>query len=354
MLKPEHGGNVWPYINHFRILDFSSNVNPLGPPKEVIEALSSELWRVQYYPDPDCLEFKKIISKALSIPLENVLVCNGSTEAIYLFSSIFLRNRKALIFNPTFEEYEASAKAYGAKSINVNLGPNYNFSVATLREYLSTTPRLSAVFLCNPNNPTGTLLSPGTLLEIMKLTRDFNVMLFIDETFIDFVSDSLRLKPHKYLEYPNVVVAKSLTKSYCLPGLRIGYCIASCEIVKQLEQAKPTWSVSSLAQLAAIEALKSRDYLELSKRIINAERAFLTDELSKINGITVYPSHANFILLKLAQASAEEVKEKLLARGVLVRSCSSFKGLGANYLRIAVRLRWENEALLSLLKKILV
>ncbi|RLE49745.1 MAG: hypothetical protein DRJ31_03890 [Candidatus Methanomethylicota archaeon] len=354
MHKPVHGGDVWPYITQRRILDFSSNVNPLGPPKEVIEALLNELWRVQYYPDPECSELRTRIAEIEAISPENVLVCNGSMEAIYLFSSVFLRGKTALVFNPTFEEYEASARAYDARVVNVFLGPKYSLTYHLVKEKLQALNGVSALFLCNPNNPTGSIIEPDILSEIAQLTCSLGVMLFIDETFIDFLSANLRLRAAELLGYPNVVIARSMTKSYCLPGLRIGYCIASREVIERLNAVKPTWSVNALAQLAAIKALESSEkYLEKSRKIIESEKLFLREAFSKGDKIVVYPSYANFLLLELKEHDSDVVKRQLLKKGILVRSCSSFKGLGPRYLRIAVRLRWENELLALSLKQAL-
>ena len=358
-----HGGEVWKVMNTLslrmgEILDFSANLNPLGPPKSVFESIKNNLAYIYYYPDSDCVLLKDAIANYLGgINRSNVVLGNGSTELIYLFAEVFLeRDDLALIPVPTFGEYEKAVRKIGGrpKFIKyIKIGHDFRINLATL---LHEMKEAKIVFLCNPNNPTGTLIPRRDLLNIVKKAFEKDTLVFLDESFIEFVDKKERFSLVSEVEnYPNLFILRSFSKIFGLAGLRIGYGVAHSDIIDLLSRVKTPWNVNCLAQVAAITALNDDEYLRRTLKLIKSERAFLLHELKKIDGFKVFTTHANFILVDIRDSgfTATELKERLLKYGILIRDCSSFRGLDKYYIRIAVRKRWENERLIKTLKKVL-
>jgi threonine-phosphate decarboxylase len=357
-LKPcVHGGDIWKYYPYCEnILDFSANVNPLGPSPKIIEAIKRSLWQIQFYPDSNSNALRDAISQYIKgIDSDNVIVGNGSTELIYLFSEVFIeKGDEVLIPIPTFEEYENAVRKAGGKLKYIKLNENEGFTIDLnnfLREIGSAT---KAIFLCNPNNPTSTLIPREYLLEIIEKADEEHALVFIDETFIEFVDEYLSLA-NEVKTYKNLFILRSFTKAFGLTGLRVGYGIACREVINLLFKVKIPWNVNCLAQAAAIVALQDMEYLERARKLIKEEREFLLNELKQIRGLKVFPAYANFILIDVRQTgfTATQLKESMLKHGILIRDCDSFKGLDKYYIRIAVRTRQENEKLLVALRKVI-
>lgn len=356
-----HGGDVWKaaekcHIKAMEILDFSANVNPLGPSKRVIEAIRESVWKIPYYPDPDYTELREAISRYLGeVGVDNVIVGNGSTELIYLFCEVFMeRGDLALIPEPTFGEYERAVKKVGGKPVCVSLGSDFRVDAKRLLKKI--TPPIKAVFLCNPNNPTGVLAPREDIMEIIETAARENLPVLIDEAFIEFVREEKRYSlTAEVKKYQNLFVLRSLTKAFGLTGLRVGYGIACENLIDVLSKVKMPWSVNCLAQSAAISALEDQEHLRRTQRLISEERKFLLGELEKIKGLKVFPTDVNFILMNIRQfgLTAAQLKERMLSHGILLRDCSSFRGLDEYYFRVSVRTREENEKLLASLREVL-
>jgi threonine-phosphate decarboxylase len=357
-----HGGDVWKVAERSKagikgILDFSADVNPLGPSRLVVETIYENVWKLPFYPDPDCAELKGALTRYIGgIGTDNLIIGNGSTELIYLFCEVFMErgDLAALIPEPTFGEYENAVKRAGGKPVYVNLGRDFKFDVNSILEKM--TPSVKAVFLCNPNNPTGILTSREDLLEIIEIAAEGNLLVFIDEAFIEFVDEKKSYSLARDVKnYENLFVLRSLTKAFGLAGLRVGYGVACEGLIEVLSKGKPPWNVSCLAQDAAIAALGDKEHLKRTQELINHEREFLLSELKRIKGLKVFPTDANFILIDIRQLgiTAAQLKERMLLYGLLLRDCSSFRGLDEYYVRVSVRTREENERLLMSLKEIL-
>jgi len=360
-LKPcVHGGEVWEVMNMLglkreEILDFSANVNPLGPSPLVLESIKNNLAYISYYPDLDCTSLKEAITKYLGgINEDNVVLGNGSTELIHLFAEVFLeRGDLSLIPAPTFGEYEKAVRKMGGRPKHIRLGRDFHIDLAA---FLREMEGAKIVFLCNPNNPTSMLMSRKSLLKIVEKAFEGETLVFLDESFIEFVDEKERFSLVSEVEnYPNLFVLRSFTKIFGLAGLRVGYGVAHSEVANLLFRTKVPWNINCLAQAAAIAALNDDEYLRRTWKLIKSERAFLLRELREINGFKVFPAHANFILVDIRDSglTAAELKERLLKYGILIRDCSSFRGLGEYYIRIAVRTRRENERLIKSLKEVL-
>jgi threonine-phosphate decarboxylase len=356
-LKPcIHGGEVWQLEhNQKKVLDFSANVNPLGPSPKAINSIKESFWKIPFYPDSNCNSLKEAISKHIGkISPENLIVGNGSTEVIYLFAEVFIKdNDRALIPTPTFGEYEMAVLKANGKIENFPLTHDFRIDAD---EFIDRIKGMKVAFLCNPNNPTGLLTPFEDLIRIVDKAEKENVIIFIDEDFMDFApkeKDSSLLR--KINSYQNLFILRSFTKFFGLTGLRIGYGISNKEIIEIMARVKIPWNINCLAEVAAMAALKDSEFSEKTYRLIEEERDSLMRELSQIEGFDILPSDANFFLIntKGTGLKAKELKHRLLNFGILIRDCDSFKGLDDNYIRVAVRTREENEYLIEALKKVI-
>lgn len=341
-----HGGESSRRIKY----DFSVNVNPLGMPAKVKTAIKKSAKTASLYPDQKCLNLKNAIAVKKHVGQDNVLVGNGASDLITLLARWLQSQKKTriLLLAPTFGGYERALLGCNIKPKYYDLKKELGFALT--RDFLScVTDDLDAIFLCNPNNPTSSLIEEGLLREIVELCAAKNIILVADECFMDFV-DKKNAGVCKYIDaHKNIVLINAFTKIYAMAGLRLGYALCSdSSIVKQMEFLQSEWNVSSLAQAAGLEALTQESYLKKTIRLIERERIFLEEELSLL-GMKVYPSDANFILVE----TKENVFEKLLDAGILVRDCSDFKNLGKGFIRIAIQTRRKNKILLSALKKVL-
>jgi len=358
-LKPcVHGGEVLDAaaksgLKREEILDFSSSVNPLGPSKKALEAAQRGFMEIPAYPDTNSTALRQAVASHFSgITENNVVVGNGSTELMYLFAEAFLRKGEvALIPAPTFGEYESAVRKTGESAKFVKLDANFNVDKeAVIREMVGA----KIVFLCNPNNPTSILIPNQTLTNIIEKAMDQDTLVFLDEDFLEFVENEKTLSLiSKIQRYPNLFILRSFTKIFGLTGLRVGYGIASEEIIGVLSCAKIPWNVNCLAQVAAVAALKDDEHLRVTREMIKKEKGLLLVDLEKFSGFKVYPADANFFFIDIRNSgfTANELASKLLKQGILIRDCTSFRGLDGYFIRVAVKTHSENERLIEALKR---
>ena len=250
-----HGGKIPTKNSDHKIIDFSSNITPLGIPKSVKSIIKKNLDKVQFYPDPHSETVISSLEKYTNLPKSNIIVGNGAIEILYNFCYAFLsKTTKVLIHVPTFQEYETAVKLNECKISDFK---SINLS-ADLDSFISKIPKNGCIFLCNPNNPTGELLSKKELLSIILKEKKLKTLVFIDECFIELVPKSNESILSYVKKYDNIFILRSFTKSFGLPGLRIGYACGSKEIIKILQKIKIPWSVNSLAQDAANAVIKKR------------------------------------------------------------------------------------------------
>jgi threonine-phosphate decarboxylase len=342
-----HGGNIYAVKRKYKreIIDFSANINPLGLNKTLKKEFVKSYKRIFHYPDPEAKDLIRQISKYWKIDEENILLGNGSTELIYLIIQTF-KPRKTLIPAPTFSEYERAAKSIKSKIRFLNLEGKNAFA-------LSMTNRDNAdiFFISNPNNPTGNLLLKNQRLENLagKLT-------VIDEAFMDFLPEE---KKHTFIwraiKDKRIIVLRSFTKFFALPGLRAGYLVAPRDLIERLKEVQPPWNVNSIAQFLARVMLNDKSYIKKTREFIHREKEFLFNELAKIKGLMPYPSVTNFLLLKIVnrEINSSALRKRLIPRGILIRDGSDFRNLNDKYIRVAVRSHRENIKLISALKEIL-
>lgn len=342
MKEQIHGGDIY---RHPQALDFSSNINPLGTPESVIDAAAESLKRIANYPDIAYTELKQALAAYEHQP-ESFIICgNGAAELIFSLV-LALRPSRAVVPAPTFAEYRQALKAAGCEVItcpmeDLRLGENL-FSFLTKDTDL--------LFLCNPNNPTGFLMEPDLLNRIVNHCRKQNIFLVVDECFLDFVEEGERfsLKP-LIRENHGLFLLKAFTKRYAMAGIRLGYGICSNEnLLQEMGSVTQPWNVSIPAQAAGVAALKEKDYVEKAKKIVREERAFLKEEMRRL-GLTVYDSLANYIFFQ----GPEDLYERCLKEGILIRDCGNYPGLDKGYFRTAVKMHPENLQLIAVLKKVL-
>ena len=330
------------------VLDFSSNITPIGVPQAVKTTLKKNLDVIQRYPDFSSSKVISSLKKYTKLDKSYLIVGNGAIEIIYNFCFAFLsKNSQVLIPVPTFQEYETAAKLNNCKISyfkTMNLYEN-------LDSFLSKIPKQGCVFLCNPNNPTGKLLTKNQVLRIIKAAKKLSSIVFVDECFIEMVPGSNDSVISYVKKYDNLFVLRSLTKSFGLPGIRIGYAAASKPIIKILQKIKIPWSVNSLAQDAAIISLKNISHLKKSNNVIKKELNYLINTISKLDGFYCYESSTNFILIKTKYISTK-LQHKLLKHKILIRDCKNFRGLDSHHIRIAVKSHKDNLKLVRALEKI--
>ena len=331
-----------------KIVDFSSNVNPLGCHPGVKKYLKNQLNQIHVYPDSESTRLRSNLKWFTGINTSQILIGNGATEIIYNFCSTFVNKKsKVLIPCPTFSEYEKAVNFFGGKPIpfrtlNLNLD---------LQKFMKKIPTKGIVFICNPNNPTGEILSKKNMEQIVKLAEKKSTLVFIDETFIELVPDSNPSLVKTLKSYENLFILRSFTKSFGLAGLRIGYGLGSKKIIEILQRVKIPWNVNYIAQTAASAALCYSDFLEKSRENIKKENSFLMNSLSEFEWLSCFSSSTNFILIK-TKINSKLLQKKLLKKNILVRDCSTFCGLDENYIRIAVKNRVQNKLLVKALGEI--
>ena len=358
-LKPcAHGGEVLDAagksgFKREEILDFSSSVNPLGPSKKALEAVKNSFKEIPTYPDSNSNELRQAIASHFNgLSKSNVIVGNGSTELMYLFAETFMKKGDtAVIPAPTFGEYESAVRKTGETPKFVKLDKNFNVEADVFAREMAGA---KIVFLCNPNNPTSILIPTETLKGIIEEALAQDSLVFLDEDFLEFVENEQALSMiNKIKAYPNLFILRSFTKIFGLTGLRVGYGIASEEIINVLLCAKIPWNVNCLAQAAAVVALKDEEHLRVTRELIKNEKAFLSTELEKIKSFKVFPPDANFFFIDIRKSglTATELKNKLLRQGILIRDCTSFRGLDEYFIRVAVKTREENGRLIEALKR---
>ena len=332
------------------VLDFSANLNPLGMPEGVRRAAAEGVEEAVHYPDPLCRALSAAIARRDGVAPGQVLCGNGAADLVFRLA--FSEGpRRALVTAPTFSEYEAAVSAAGCTVVRhiLDRARNFDLTGAVLDEL---TPELDLAFFCTPNNPTGRVIDRGLLEAILEKSRAAGVRLVVHECFLALSDGGEAAGLAGYLEpYPNLLLLRAFTKSYAMPGLRLGYCLsADGALQDRLSRCAQPWSVSAPAQAAGLAAAAEPSHPRLARALIARERSRLMRALEGL-GLEVIPSAANYLLFRAPGIT--DLRERLLRRGVLIRSCADYPGLGEDDYRIAVRLQEENEQLIRAMKEAL-
>ncbi len=345
MKKMIHGGDIY---RHPDMIDFSSNCNPFGPPQSVQDAICRAAGQIGHYPDVQCSLLRDALSAKLHVPGAWIFFGNGAAEVIFAAVTA-LKPKKALLPAPTFAEYAQALETVGCEIQYEQTAEADGFALPMdFAEQI--TEDIDMVFLCNPNNPTGNLLSREETERVIRRAGALGCTVVLDECFLDFVENPDEFSMLGELAaYPHVILLKAFTKLYAMAGVRLGYGISSNPaIIEKLERSVQPWNVSLLAQAAGLAALAEDAYVRESLTTLRAERAYLLQALEKL-GCRTYASQANYIFFR----GETTLGEKLRAAGFLVRDCSNYAGLGKGYYRVAVRLHEDNVKLVQALAHIL-
>lgn len=338
-----HGGDI--YRNEI-LHDFSVNTNPYGMPGTVRKALVDAVAACETYPDITCEALRDAIAQYDEMPAEWVLCGNGASE---LFNAIIhaVRPKKILIPMPSFYGYERAARVEEAEIVPYFLKEEENFSVP--EAFLAAlTEEIDLLMLANPNNPTGAAISQVQLEQIIAECKKKKITVVIDECFFPFTEQESLITASYLQENPHVVLVRAFTKTFAIPGVRLGYLMTpDTKLRNRIECNLSEWNLSSFAQAAGIAAVKEADYVVECAGKIARQREWLCTELQKL-GIRVFPSASNFLLLK----TNLPLYEALLKRKILVRDCRNYPGLESGFYRIAMKKETENHILLDAIREL--
>lgn len=343
-MKMTHGGDLAAVKTQYtgELLDFSVNLNPLGPcPAALAAAREAISWSGQY-PDPHCRELRAAIARREGVTPEQVFCGSGASDVIFRLA-VGLRPKVALVTAPAFSEYEGALESVGCQVIRHRLLPQNQFDV-TEDILQALAPEVELAFLCTPNNPTGRVISLGLLEGILFRCRENGTVLALDECFLELSTGGGGAVP--LLErFENLILLRAFTKSYAIPGLRLGYGLsANRELLEALEDCGPCWQVSGPAQAAGIACCQAPQWSQWGRELVEEQRPLLAAGLAQL-GCQVVESQANYLLFRCP--GEERLQEKLLHRGILIRACGNYQGLGRDWYRVAVRQEAENARLLA-------
>ena len=341
MMKNEHGGDIF---EREILYDFSANLNPLGMPESVKNALQKSISEWEKYPDPFCRSLVKKLSERENFPPENIVCGNGAADLIFRIVQT-VKPQKAVVCAPSFSEYSKALIQNECEILHYFLSEKSGFALdEKILEMLDESVQM--LILCTPNNPTGRTVDSELLRRICEKCEANDIVFLCDECFIDFTENAAHAE--QFMN-PNVVVLKAFTKIYAMAGLRLGYALfGDAELAEKVRRNGQFWSVSAPAQTAGEAALDEKNYLEKTLELEKKEREFLTENLRNF-GFKVYPSEANFILFYTKLA----LDEMLFGEKILIRNCANFDGLEQGYFRIAVRSHEENSVLVSAIERCL-
>lgn len=328
-------------------LDFSVNINPLGIP-EAITLLAESMVKVSgIYPDPECNVLREVLSDRYGIAKYSIICGNGADDILFRLI-LSLRPKHALVIEPTYEEYSRMLQITGCSVDHYVLSSEDGF-IADSR-LLNALKEYDIVLLCNPNNPTGCLIPDALLNNVIDQCHNENIVLVIDECFIEFLPDWKKLSLKKRASVSSdLIIIDAFTKKYSLAGFRLGFCVTGNEkLINEIKQQGQDYAVSTPAQYAGLCALKDSDYLDRTYELINRERIYIMSELDRLN-INYAKSELNYLL---CWNDDLDMRDELLHRGIKVRDCSKFYGLNESYCRISLRTHNDNVKLIQILSNI--
>jgi len=330
------------------IKDFSASINPWGISQIVLQAIQQEIPGLTAYPNPEYPELKSALAEHHCLGTDYILPGNGSAELLTWAAKDLAQQERTYLITPAFGDYSRGLKAFNAKMVSLQspLLPFGELSSLVPREALPN----SGLLLNNPHNPTGKLWRRSEIIPYLSSYA----LIVIDEAFMDFLPNSQQQSLSDLVpDFANLVILRSLTKFYSLPGLRIGYAIANPGLIQKWQTYRDPWSVNSLASVAAIAALQDHDFQQHTWDWLVAARSQLIEGLSAIPQLQPLPGAANFLLVK-SEISVTYLQQQLLKKyQILIRDCLSFPELGDNYFRIAIRTIPENEELLESLRSLM-
>lgn len=353
MKNSTHGGNIYKKakelgISENQILDYSANISPLGIPSHIKKAMVDAIEGTINYPDPDCTALREAIGRQDSVEPDCVTCGNGGADLLYRLA-FGLKPKKVLLPVPAFVEYEEAMTAAGARMVYETMDEDFH-----IREDMTEriTEDTDLVILCNPNNPTGLLTPRRQVLAVLERAKEMHCRVLVDECFLEICREEEQYTVKSYLkEYPNLMILKSFTKLYAIPGVRLGYLLcADREVIAQVNRAGQAWSVSHIAQCAGVAALSHPEYKAAVIDAVEKECIYMKKEMANLP-LTLYDGRANYLFFRTPGVT--DLDRRLESRGIMIRNCSNYVNLGNDYWRIAVKTHEENVILLRELRQAL-
>jgi histidinol-phosphate aminotransferase len=333
------------------IIKLGSNENPWGPSPKAMKAISDEIKSINRYPESQLHELVAEIADYSGVEDSQVIIGgDGADEIIDVLAKTFIEpDDEFIVPLPSYMYYEYLLKQYGARPVYAKWDLDENkLDVESIFD--SITPKTKMMFLCSPNNPTGTLIDNEVLIEIAS--KNPEILIVIDEAYFEY---SEVTNKDLINEFDNIFIIRTMSKVLGLAGMRIGYGLACEEIIEYMHRIKPVFSLTRLSFVAALNTFRDKDYIEESIRKGIESRQYLYDEISKIDGLDVFPSKSNFMLIRVKDTgfTASELALELMKKGIIVRDCTSFKGLDEYWIRISICTLDEDEKFIKILKEVL-
>jgi len=336
------------------IIKLGSNENPWGPSKMALSGVKEELNTINRYPESNLSDLKEEIANYSGVDVDEVIVGgDGADEIIDVLAKTFIEAGDEFIVPlPSYMYYEFLFKPYGA--IPVYGKWNLDENTLDLDSVLNAvTEKTKMIFLCTPNNPTGTLIPQEEIIEILEKTKNRDVIVVIDEAYFEYSQNN---NVNLIKKYSNIFIMRTMSKVLGLAGMRIGYGLANAEMIQYMHRIKPVFSLTKLSYFAALNTLRDKKYIEQSIKKGIESREFLYEELSKISSLNTFKSYSNYILIGIKETgfTASELSKELLKRGVIVRDCTSFKGLDEYWIRVSIGTLEEDKKFLTIITDILL
>lgn len=363
-MKLQHGGDIYTegLLKGRELIDFSSNINPLGIPESFTSHIDEAVRNLNRYPDAKYRELKYNLKEYINkspalfsdgkeqefIKEEHIIVGNGAAEVIDAVISQF---KSVLITAPSFGEYEEDALKWGLNVRYSKLTENMEYNYEDIMIKLLN---VDALIIGNPNNPNGSIINKEKFKEILDFSEKNHKKVIIDEAFIEFVGDINQSFVNEIKNYKCLFIVRALTKFYAMPGIRLGFGMCrDIQFIEEIKVRQNPWNINSFAEVAAKYVLKDKEYMQKSLKWISEERRYLSEELKTISFIDkVYETHGNFVLCKLKSVNCHKFYDMCLEKNIVIRKCDNYKGLGKEFVRFAIKDRVTNEMLIKAIKNL--
>lgn len=344
------------HIPKEEITSFSANVNPIGISPKLRRTLAEHIDDITGYPEREYTSLRKCIGAYVNSDFKNIIVGNGSTELISLFIKI-LNPKKALIFGPSYSEYEREVTLAGGTSRYYRIDESHGFSVDVDRLAGQLNENIDLLIICNPNNPTSTAISRNDMRRILDTCKEYGIYVLVDETYVEFADNLEEITAIPLTRcYNNIIILRGISKFFAAPGLRLGYAVCgNRDLIKDVVSRQDPWSINTLASIAGEIMFTDEDYIHQTRSLISSERKRICEKLDEFKGLTYYPPKANFILLKILKedVTARDVFEAAIQKKLMIRDCSDFPFLDSRYFRFCIMMPEKNDELLEVIKSLL-
>lgn len=357
-MSKKHGANLFELSKKYnfdidKILDFSSNINPFGANSKAVKYVQNHMDLVSIYPDPQYINLKKSISSYCGCNSDDIILGNGATSLISNYIK-YVSPEKSLLIQPAYSEYESELNDAGSEIIRFFLNKENDFQIdkTELVEFINDNT-INLLILCNPNNPTGTILSKNDIEYILKNT---NAKMLVDETYIEFSDMDIYSSTPLTVKNPNLFVIRGTSKFFSTPGIRLGYAVTSDSKAKiYINSQFHLWDINIIASTMGELMFSDNDYVDDTYNKISNEMAYLKNNLSLFDSLKVYPSSGNFILCEILSEDIDAfyLYDELIKKGIAIRNCSSFTGLSNKFFRICTLAHDSNELLIKELTTVL-